>query len=82
MVMHTKKGTIIKGDRIIAEARKISDVRVIVKSGRHKAQRITLKDNAMCYIDKKTKIYKVILLLTSYCQTTIKLLIYIISIKF
>lgn len=55
MTIYTQTGTIIKGDRIIAEARKISDVRVIVKSGRHKAQRITLKDNAMCYIDKKLK---------------------------
>lgn len=55
MVIYTKTGTMIKGDRIIAEARRISDVRVIVKSGRHKAQRITLKDNTMCYIDKKLK---------------------------
>ena len=55
MTIYTQTGTIRKGDRIIAEARKISDVRVIVKSGRHKAQRITLKDNAMCYIDKKLK---------------------------
>ncbi|MBZ9570609.1 hypothetical protein KQY27_03495 [Methanobrevibacter sp. TMH8] len=55
MTIYTQTGTIIKGDRIIAEARKISDVRVIVKSGRHKAQRITLKDNGMCYIDKKLK---------------------------
>jgi hypothetical protein len=56
--IHTKKGDTIKGDRIIGEARKISDVKVIVKSGRHKAQRITLRDNAMCLIDKKLKIIK------------------------
>ena len=32
-----EEGTTIKGDTIVGEARKISDVRVIVKSGRHKA---------------------------------------------
>jgi len=56
--VYTKEGTIIKGDRIIGEARKISDVQVIVKSGRHKAQRIILRDNATCMIDKKYKFIK------------------------
>lgn len=56
--VHTDEGDIIKGDRIIGEARRISDVKVIVKSGRHKAQRITLRDNAMCLIDKKLKFIK------------------------
>ncbi|OPY24856.1 MAG: hypothetical protein A4E27_01118 [Methanobacterium sp. PtaU1.Bin242] len=46
------------GDRIIAEARKISDVKVITKSGRHKAQRVILRDNAYCLIDKKIKFIK------------------------
>ena len=52
--IHTREGDIIKGDRIIGEARKISDIQVIAKTGRHKAQR----DNAMCYIDKKLKYMK------------------------
>lgn len=56
--VHTREGDIIKGDRIIGEARKISDIQVIVKTGRHKAQRIILRDNAMCYIDKKLKYMK------------------------
>jgi len=43
---YTNEGTTIKGDRIIGEARKIYDIQVIVKSGRHKAQRVILKDNA------------------------------------
>ena len=55
---YTNEGDMIKGDRIIGEARKISDIKVIVKSGRHKAQRVILKDNAMCIIDKKLKIIK------------------------
>lgn len=58
MVEYTDERTIIKGDRIIGEARKISDVHVIVKSGRHKAQRIILRDNLICLIDKKFKFIK------------------------
>jgi hypothetical protein len=53
---HTNEGDTIKGDRIIGEAHKLSDIKVIVKTGRHKAQRIILRDNAMCIIDKKLKI--------------------------
>ena len=56
--VYTNEGTIIKGDRITCEARKISDIQVIAKSGRHKAQRIILRDNAMCLIDKKLKFIK------------------------
>ncbi|MGZ7120239.1 MAG: hypothetical protein ACXVH2_11070 [Methanobacterium sp.] len=71
--VHTDEGDIIKGDRIIGEAnkslicasqsmiveaRRISDVKIIVKSGRHKAQRIILRDNAMCMVDKKLKFIK------------------------
>ncbi len=33
--VHTDKGDIIKGDRIIGEARGISEIKIIVKSGRH-----------------------------------------------
>ena len=43
----------IHGHRIIAEARKISDPVVIVKSARHKAKRIVLTENALALIDKK-----------------------------
>lgn len=50
--IYTEEGDAIKGDRIIEEARKVSDIRVIVKSERHKVQRIILKDNAMCILDK------------------------------
>lgn len=56
--IYTEEGEAIKGDRIIGEARKISDIRVIVKSGRHKAQRIILRENAMCILDKKLKYIK------------------------
>jgi len=43
----------IHGHRIIAEARKVSDPVVIVKSARHKAQRIVLTENAFARIDRK-----------------------------
>ena len=55
---YTEKGATIKGDCIVGEARKISDIQVIVKSGRHKAQKIILKDNAACMIAKKYKFIK------------------------
>jgi hypothetical protein len=41
------------GHRIITEARKVSDPVVIVKSGRHNAQRIVLTENALAIIDRK-----------------------------
>ncbi len=56
--VHTEQGDAIKGDRIIGEARKISDTQVIVKSGRHKTQRTILRDNAMCILDKKLRYLK------------------------
>ncbi len=46
-------GDSIRGHRIIAEARKVSDPVVIVKGARHKAQRITLTENAFVIIDRK-----------------------------
>ncbi len=46
-------GDSIHGHRIIAEARRISDPVVIVKSGKHKAQRIVLTENAFAIIDRK-----------------------------
>lgn len=55
---YTERGTTIKGDRIVCEARKISQPKVIVKSGRHKAQKVVLRDNAECIIVKEWKILK------------------------
>ena len=46
-------GDSIHGHRIIAEARKIGDPVVIVKSARHKARRIVLTENALAVIDRK-----------------------------
>lgn len=54
-MINTNQGDIIKGNRIVGEARKITDIQVIIKSGRHKTQRIILRDNTMCMIDKKFK---------------------------
>lgn len=58
MTTYTEIGDTMIGDKLIAEARNVSNVTVIVKSGRHKAQRIKLKDNAMCIIDKKVHFIK------------------------
>ncbi len=46
-------GDSIHGYRIRAEARKISDPHVIAKTGRHKAQRLILTENAEAIIERK-----------------------------
>ena len=46
-------GDSLHGHRIMAEARKVSDPVVIIKSGRHKAQRIVLTENALAIIDRR-----------------------------
>jgi len=46
-------GDSIHGYRIRDEARKISDPNVIAKTGRHKAQRIILTENAEAIIERK-----------------------------
>ena len=46
-------GDSIRGYRIRAEARKISDQHVIAKTGRHKAQRVILTENAQAIIERK-----------------------------
>lgn len=48
-----EEGDSIHGYRIRAEARKISDPRVIAKTGRYKAQRIILTENAEAIIERK-----------------------------
>ena len=58
MVTYTEVGTVIKGNIIKAEARKISKPSVITKTGRHKTNQITLKDNAVCVIERKLKFIK------------------------
>ena len=58
MAIYTEIGETIKGDKIIAEARKIDNVKVITKSGRHKAQRTVLRDNPICYVNKRIRSLK------------------------
>jgi hypothetical protein len=48
-----EEGDAIHGYRIRAEARKLSDPQVIAKTGRHKAQRIILTENAEAVIERK-----------------------------
>jgi len=50
-----EEGDTIRGSKIIAEARKISDSVVIVKTGRHKAQRVILSENAVARVEKKLR---------------------------
>jgi hypothetical protein len=46
-------GDSVHGYRIRAEARKISDLHIIAKTGRHKAQRLILTENAEAIIERK-----------------------------
>jgi hypothetical protein len=55
MVTYIKKGDAIFGNKVIADARRIYTPRIINKSGRHKTQRIVLKDNVRCVIDKEIR---------------------------
>ncbi|WP_406533436.1 hypothetical protein [Methanobrevibacter sp.] len=45
----------LKGDKIVCEARYVDKPKVISNSGRHKIQRVTLKDNVTCTVIKKAR---------------------------
>ena len=55
MPTYIEIGDRLIGDTIICEARQIKVKSPINKSGRHKAQRIVLKDNAEAAITKKAR---------------------------
>lgn len=55
MNTYIKEGDTIVGDTIVGEARKMIGPTVIVSSGRHRAMRIVLKENARCRIEKKLR---------------------------
>lgn len=55
MRLYYHEGDGIKGDRIRCESRQTGHIRIINKSGRHKAQSLILKDNCLCVIEKKLK---------------------------
>ena len=48
-------GDKLKGYKILCEARQIKQPKIIPKTGRHKAQRTVLKDNAEATILAKVK---------------------------
>jgi len=52
------EGDALKGDLLVAEARKISKPKVIPKSGRHKAIQVILQENAFCVVRKKLRFVK------------------------
>ena len=55
MKTYTEEGDTIVGAILVGEARSISKPRVIIKTGKHKAQRTILKENARCRIEKKLR---------------------------
>ena len=55
MKTYTEAGDTVVGDILVGEARNISKPIVIVKTGKHKAQRIILREHARCRIEKKLR---------------------------
>ncbi len=64
-----EEGDTIAGDVLVGEARNISKPQVIVRTGKHKAKRIILRDNARCRIEKKLRFisYYYILIRVNLC---------------
>ena len=58
MSTYSELGDRLIGDTIVCEARQIKTKPPIYKTGRHKAQRIVLKDNAEATITKKARFIK------------------------
>lgn len=55
MPIYFKKGDKIKGEKIYCEAGKVNSLKPAPKTGRHKIQRLMLRNNAECKIEKETK---------------------------
>ena len=55
MVVAKEVGDELIGDKILCESRQVTKTVIINKTGRHKAQRVTLKDNAKCRILKTVR---------------------------
>ncbi len=55
MNIHTEEGDALKADRIVASARKVTKPEVIVFSGRHRAMRVKLIENATAIIEKELR---------------------------
>ena len=58
MTTYTEICDTIKEDRLIVEARKISDTSIIVTTGKYRVQRTRLKDDIACIVDKKLHFIK------------------------
>jgi hypothetical protein len=56
MRIYTQEGDTIVGDILVGETRAISKPTLIIRTGRHKAQRIILRENARCRIEKKLRL--------------------------
>ena len=50
--IHRCEGDALQGEKVIAQARNISRVRVAAGTSTHKIQEVVLKANALCVIDK------------------------------
>jgi hypothetical protein len=51
MPEYTGVGDALRAEKVIAKARKIGKPKVIMLSGRHQGQQVTLTDSVYCVID-------------------------------
>jgi len=51
MPIYREKGDALKADKIVAQARRIDPTTIQSRTGKHKGQFMTLRDNAYCVID-------------------------------
>jgi hypothetical protein len=51
MPEYTGVGDALRAEKVIAKARRISKPKVIMLSGRHQGQQVTLTDSVYCVID-------------------------------
>lgn len=49
-------GDALRGDRVVLNAHRVSNPRVIARSGRHEAQEIVARDNVYCIIEMPLRV--------------------------
>lgn len=56
VTFHYEEQAGIRGERIVVQARKLSAVSVINRTGTHKAQQVVARDTAEAWIEKARKV--------------------------
>jgi hypothetical protein len=54
--IHQDPGHALTGDRVIAHAREIDDIRVVPGTGAHRIQEVILRRNVLCVLDRAFRV--------------------------